>query len=271
LLNLKIKNQSKMPIIKNQEDLQKLRHSCLILASLMHKVRDLAAPGVSCGKLDQMANEFIADHKAKPSFKGLYGYPYTLISELNDEVVHGMSPMNKIIPDNCIISFDCGVIYEGLYSDMCILLTFGDVGADGKMLVQKTEESLWAGINQVKAGKRVGDIGHAVDKVLSDAGLGNVLDLGGHGLGYKPHDDPHITHAGKPGTGPRLFENQVIAIEPMVTLGSGEVFFEPVEGSGVEIVRSQEGGLAAHIEHTVLVTKKGHEVLTDIKKEEALS
>jgi methionyl aminopeptidase len=260
-----------MSIIKNNQDMELLRHSCRILASLMKKVEKLAAPGVSCGKLNKMAEEFIKDHGGTPSFKGLYGYPYTLISELNDEVVHGMSPENKIIPENCIISFDCGVKYKGMYSDMCTLLHFGDIGADGQMLVTKTKESLWAGINQVKAGKRVGDIGAAIDKVLQESGLGNVLDLGGHGLGYKAHDEPHITHAGKAGTGPRLFENQVIAIEPMVTLGSGEVYFEPIEGSGVEVVKSVEGCLSAHVEHTVLVTKSGHEVLTEITDEMILS
>lgn len=259
-----------MSIIKNDHDLNNLRRSCLILASCLNMVRGQAKAGVSAGKLNDMAESFIRDHGATPSFKNLYGYPYTLITEVNDEVVHGMSPQSKILPDNSIISFDCGAIYEGMYSDMCILMTFGDIGKEGELLVQKTEESLWAGIKAVKAGKRVGDIGFAVDKVLQDAGLGNVLDLGGHGLGYKPHDAPHITHAGRPGTGPRLMENMVIAIEPMVTLGSGEVYFEPVPGSGIEIVKSVEGCMAAHIEHSVLVTKNGYEVLTDFAVEEML-
>ena len=260
-----------MSIIKNKEDLKLLKHSALILASCMHMVRKNAMPGVSAGKLNDLAETFIKDHGAVPAFKGLYGYPYTLISELNDEVVHGMSPYTKIIPETCIISFDCGVNYKGLYSDMCILMTFGDLNKEQQLLVEKTEESLWAGINQVQAGKWVGDIGYAVDKVLDQAGLGNVLDLGGHGLGYKPHDEPHIAHAGKRGKGSRLFENQVIAIEPMVTLGDGTVVFEEVQGSGVEVVRTPYGEWAAHIEHTVLVTKDGREVLTDIQEHKALS
>jgi methionyl aminopeptidase len=259
-----------MSIIKNQDDLENLKHSCLILASCLEMIRTEAKVGVSAGKLNNLAETFIRDHGATPSFKNLYGYPYTLITELNDEVVHGMSPDNKILPDNSIVSFDCGAIYKGMYSDMCILMSFGDIGKEGEMLVQKTEEALWAGIGAVKAGKRVGDIGYAVDKVLQDAGLGNVLDLGGHGLGYKPHDEPHITHAGRAGSGARLMENMVIAIEPMVTLGSGEVYFEPVSGSGIEIVKSVEGCMAAHIEHSVLVTKDGHEVLTDIAADKLL-
>lgn len=258
-------------IIKNDEDLQKLRHSCRILASTLHHVEKLVVPGVSAGKLNDFAETFIRDQHATPSFKGLYGYPYSLITELNEEVVHGMSPDDKIIPDKCVVSFDCGVIYEGLYSDMCILLTIGEVTPEVKFLAEKTKEALWAGIKQVKAGKRVGDIGAAVDRVIQNAGLGNVLDLGGHGLGYRAHDEPHIMHAGKPGSGARLFENMVIAIEPMVTLGSGEVIFEAIPGSGVELVRSADNTLGAHIEHTVLVTKKGYEVLTDIDESQILS
>lgn len=260
-----------MSIIKSKEDLEKLRHSCLILRSCLYHVENMVTPGISAGKLNTFAKEFIHDHKGLPAFQGLYGYPYTLITELNEEVVHGMSPDDKIIPDKCVVSFDCGVIYDGLYSDMCVLMTVGEVSPEAKFLVEKTNEALWAGINQVKAGKRVGDIGWAVDNVISKAGLGNVLDLGGHGLGYKPHDEPHITHAGERGRGARLFENQVIAIEPMVTLGSGEVDFIPVKGSGVDIVVSKERVLAAHVEHTILVTKTGHEVLTDIAKEKMLS
>lgn len=260
-----------MSIIQNPQDLQKLRHSCRILASLMYHIRQKAAPGVSCGDLNDFAETFILDHGGKPSFKGLYGYPYTLISELNEEVVHGLSPKSKIIPEKAIISFDCGVNFDGLYSDMCILLSFGELTEKEKILVSKTEEALYAGIKQVKAGKRIGDIGNAVDTVIKSAGLGNVIELGGHGLGYKPHDHPHITHAGKPGTGPRLFENQVIAIEPMVSLGSGEVYFEEVNGSDLEIVKTLEGVPSAHIEHTVLVTKSGHEILTRIKQEEVLN
>jgi len=260
-----------MSIIKSSEDLEKLRQSCLILRSCLYHVEDAVQPGVSAGKLNTLAKEFIKDHGGLPAFQGLYGYPYTLITELNEEVVHGMSPDDKFIPDNCVVSFDCGVIYEGLYSDMCVLMTVGEVSPEAKFLVEKTREALWAGINEVKAGKRVGDIGYAVNSVISKAGLGNVLDLGGHGLGYKPHDEPHISHAGQRGRGPRLFENQVIAIEPMVTLGSGEVDFIPVKGSGVDIVVSRERVLAAHIEHTILVTKTGREVLTDIPREKMLT
>lgn len=259
-----------MSIIRNPEDLNTLKHSAKILASCLNMVRKNVKPGISAGKLNDMAEQFIFDHQATPSFKGLYGYPHTLISEVNDEIVHGISPNSKFIPETCVVSFDCGVIYKKLYSDMCILMTVGQVRDEVKFLVEKTEESLWAGIKAVKAGKRVGDIGAAVDAVISGNGLGNVLDFGGHGLGYKPHDEPHIEHAGKAGTGPRLMENMVIAIEPMVSLGSGEYYLEKTENNW-EVAKTVEGVESAHIEHTILVTKTGYEVLTDIPESEMLT
>ncbi len=254
-----------MSVLKSQKDIEKLKHSALILRSSLYQVEKHIKPGISAAELDKLVETFILDHQAKPAFKNLYGFPNTLITELNEEVVHGISSKEKIIPENCIVSFDCGVNYQGIFSDMCILIIIGEVSEEIKYLKEKTEEALWAGINQVRAGKKTGDIGHAVDSVLSEAGLGNVLDLGGHGLGYSAHDEPHITHAGFPGTGSRLFENQVIAIEPMVTLGSGEVDFITVNSeTNWEVVVSKERVPAAHIEHTVLVTKKGREVVTDI-------
>ena len=260
-----------MSIIKNSEDIKKLKHSALILRSALWQVEKTIKPGITADKLDSLVEEFIRDNKARPSFKGLYGFPYSLITELNEEVVHGLSSKDKVIPENCVVSFDCGVEYQGLYSDMCILLTLGNISPEEERLVKKTEESLWAGINEVKAGKRTGDIGFAVNKVLTGAGLGNVLDLGGHGLGYEAHCEPHITHKGKRGKGKRLFENQAIAIEPMVTLGSGEVDFVIDPKTGWEIIVSKERVTSAHIEHTLLVTKKGCEVITDIKPENRLS
>ncbi|MEM1311837.1 MAG: type I methionyl aminopeptidase [Patescibacteria group bacterium] len=259
-----------MSIIKNSSDLERLRYSARILASCLSHIEKMVKPGVSAGELNRFAIDFINKYEAKPAFLGLYGYPYALITELNEEVVHGMSPDSKIIPETCVVSFDCGVNYKGLFSDMCILITVGKVAPETKLLVDKTREALWAGIREVKAGKKVGDIGFAVNSVVKKAGLGNVLDLGGHGLGYKPHDEPHILHAGQKGKGARLFENQVIAIEPMITLGSGEVDFVPAPGSDLDIVISKERVNSAHIEHSVLVTKKGYEVLTDVAEADIL-
>jgi len=259
-----------MSILKTQ-DIPTLKKSALILRSSLGLIEKNAKPGMNCAELDKMVETFICDHGAKPSFKGLYNFPNSLISEINEEVVHGLSTEDKIIPDNSIVSFDCGVEYKGVFSDMCILLTFGNLTESEKRLVETTKEALKAGIKEVKAGKKTGDIGAAVDAVISKNGFGNVLDLGGHGLGYAAHDEPHITHAGKRGKGKRLFENQVIAIEPMVTMGSGEVdFIKTNPKYDWETVVSAERVKAAHIEHTILITKKGHEVVTDIPESEWL-
>ena len=257
-----------MSIIKNQEDLANLKHSARILGSVLYHVKNKAKAGMKASELNQFAIDFILRNDAKPAFLGLYGYPFALITEINDVIVHGLSDENTLIPEVCVVSFDCGVIYKNMYSDACVLTTIGEVSDEVKMLVVKTEESLWAGINVVKAGKRTGDIGFAVDNVLMKAGLGNVTDLGGHGLGYKPHDEPFISHRGMQGRGDRLFENMVIAIEPMTILGgSGKITETPIAGSQVTTIRSANGNWGAHIEHTVLVTKNGREVLTDIPLE----
>lgn len=260
-----------MSIIRNKEDLDNLRHSARILGSCLYHVKNKAKAGVCAGDLNQFAIDFIKANDAEPAFLGLYGYPHALITEINEIIVHGLSGEDVILPDTCVVSFDCGVKYKNMFSDACVLTTIGDVADDVKLLVQKTEESLWAGIKQVKAGKRTGDIGAAVDSVLRKAGIGNVLDLGGHGLGYKPHDDPFILHAGMPGRGDRLFENMVIAIEPMTIIGgSGKVVQKPIKNSTVTQIISANGNWGAHIEHTVLVTKKGYEVLTDIPQDQII-
>jgi methionyl aminopeptidase len=260
-----------MSILRSQEDIIKIKHSARILGSVLYHVKNKAKAGVSAGDLNQFAIDFIHSYDAKPAFLGLYGFPNALITEINDVIVHGLSNPENILPDNCVVSFDCGVVYEGLYSDACVLTTIGEVSDEVKLLVAKTEESMWAGINQVKAGRHTGDIGNAVDNVLRKAGLGNVTDLGGHGLGYKPHDEPFILHRGTPGRGARLMENQVIAIEPMTILGgSGKIQEIPIPNCQVTQIRSANGNWGAHIEHSVLVTKTGREVLTDIKEDNIL-
>jgi methionyl aminopeptidase len=259
-----------MSIIKNQIDLDNLRHSARILASCLHHVQQRAKAGTVTSELNDFAIDFIRSYDSEPAFLGLYGFPTALIVEINDTVVHGIPSPELILPDNCVVSFDCGVKYKGMFSDACVLGTIGTVDERIQNLVAKTRESLMAGIKSVKAGNRVGDIGNAVDSVLSKAGLGNVLELGGHGLGYKPHDDPFISHAGRQGKGAKLFENMVIAIEPMVTLGDGSVVHTDIPGSSVTHVRTPNGEWSAHIEHTILVTKTGYEILTELKEGELL-
>jgi methionyl aminopeptidase len=257
-----------MSIIQTPEDLQNLRHSSLILASCLDLLGRTLQPGLKASELDKLADTFIRDHGGIPSFKGYQGYPYSLCLSVNQEVVHGLPSETKIIPDRGLVSLDLGVVYKGMYSDSAVTHQVGELTARQQDLVKITKQALWKGISVLKAGARLGDIGYEVDLEAKKAGFGNVLEFGGHGLGYQIHDDPFILHAGRRGKGSRLFENQVIAIEPMFTLGSGQVNISEEDGW---TVATQDGSWSAHFEHTILITKKGYEVLTDVPKENLLS
>jgi methionyl aminopeptidase len=256
-----------MAIMKSTQDLEYLRHSSKILRACMYMLEDMLKPGITAYDLDQAAINFIRSHDAEPSFLGYNGFKYALCTSIDNEVVHGVSTKEKIIPQNGLVSLDLGVVYKGLYSDMAMTFIMGEVSEEVTRLVAKTKESMMNAAKAVKAGKRVGDIGFAAGKVAKDAGLGNVLELGGHGVGYAVHEEPFIMHSGIQGKGPRLFENQVIAIEPMLTLGKGDVDFDETNNDGWT-VRTLDGSLAAHWEHTVLVTKKGYEILTELERTE---
>jgi len=252
-----------MSLMKSQADIETLKHSSKILMSCFKLLENELKAGVSAGYLDKLATTFIRDHGGEPSFLNYNGFKYAVCTSINNEVVHGISPDSKIIPDNCIVSLDLGVNYKGLFSDSAKTYVVGEVAPEALNLLEVTKKALVAGIGAVKAGNRVGDVGAACERVISKAGLGNVLDLGGHGVGYKVHDEPFIPHSGKEGKGPRFFENQVIAIEPMVTLGSPDVEFDETPQDNWT-VRTADKKWSAHFEHTILITKKGCEVLTDI-------
>ncbi len=259
-----------MAILKNKTDLENLKHSCLILMSCFHEMSKILKPGISAGELDRFATSFIRSHGGEPSFLGYNGFKYALCTSVDNEVVHGISTDSKIIPNNCLVSLDLGVVYKGMYSDSAKTYIVGEVTQKAQDLVTYTEKSLLEGIKKIKAGSRIGDLGYAINLVAQKHGFGNVMELGGHGVGYAVHEEPWIQHAGTPGKGARLFENQVIAIEPMFTTGSGEVDFDSTNNDGWT-VRTKDGSLSAHFEHTILVTKRGCEVLTDIPTSKLLA
>jgi methionyl aminopeptidase len=259
-----------MAIIQNNEEKYNLKHSCLILMSCYNMLSKEVKEGVQASKLNTLAETFIRDHGGVPSFLGYQGFKYSLIVSVNNEVVHGLPFPHKFIPEKALVSLDLGVIYKGMFSDSAKTYVVGDVGEKALKLIEGTQLALAKGIETIKAGCKVGDIGFAVDAVAKEYGLGNVLDLGGHGVGKAVHEEPYIANAGKKGKGATLFENQVVAIEPMFTLGSGEVDFDDTMEDGWTVTTT-DGSWAAHFEHTVMVTKKGHEILTEFKPEEYLS
>jgi methionyl aminopeptidase len=258
-----------MAILKSPEDLENLKHSCLILMSCFAKLEPMLKPGISAGELNKVALEYIRSKGGEPSFLGHQGYKYALCVSVNDEVVHGIPDPEKIIPDNSIVSLDMGVIYKGMFSDAAKTYVVGEVPDKIKELVEVTNTACWAGIKILKSGARVGDIGAAVNAEAKKHGFGNVVELGGHGVGYAVWEEPFISHVGTQGKGARLFENQAICIEPMFTLGNNQVVFDQTIKDGWT-VRTKDHSWAAHSEHTILVTKKGFEVLTDIAKEKLL-
>lgn len=258
-----------MAIIQSKKDIENLKYSCKILISCINQVKKMTVPGADCGEINDFVANYIAKYNGKPSFLGHRGYKYNICISINDEVVHGLPLPGKKIPDTGLVKLDFGVIYEGMFSDSACTVVLGEVTDPQRRLAAATKEAMWAGINQVKPGVKVGDIGWAVDQSAIASGFGNVYELGGHGVGYGVWEDPFVANQGQKGKGARLFENQAICIEPMLTLGSPDVIFDETKTDGWT-VRTADGSWAAHEEHLILVTKKGFEVLTDIPDSELL-
>lgn len=286
-----------MSVISNEQDIERLRYSGRILASCCYHTETLLRPGTSAADLNIFCTEFIRSYDADPSFLNYSGFPHALCFSNNAEVVHGVCAPEKVLKAGDVVSLDLGVNYKGLFSDIAITYIITENGVDHsckshftdfpeapqvndpipselnkkRELLLATQKALAKGIAAVRAGARTGDIGFAVGSYLAQCGFGNVTELGGHGLGYKVHEPPYISHTGKKGTGTLLLESEVIAIEPMVTLGkSGKVKFVPHKRYGWDEVFTRDGSVAAHFEHSLFVTKKGCDIITRIRQEEVL-
>jgi methionyl aminopeptidase len=263
-----------MAIITDKQELENLRYSCRILMSAFEHAGKMVVAGKSCGEINQFVTEFVRSYGGEPSFLnygsgGMGPFKYAVCISINDEVVHGIAPFDKIIPNNSLVKLDMGVNYKGSFSDSAKTYIVGTVSDEAKKLVEVCEASLQKGMNAVKAGAKVGDIGFAINEYVKQFGFGNVEELGGHGVGRAVHEPPFIPHIGKKGKGSTLMENQVICIEPMLTLGSSEVSFDETKADGWT-VRTKDGNLAAHFEHEILITKKGFEILTEISQDQIL-
>jgi methionyl aminopeptidase len=260
-----------MAILKSKADLELLRYSCRITASCLYHLRTMIQPGISAKILDNFCMEFFSKYNAVPSFLNYSGlsprpFQFALCTSINSEVVHGFSSEDKIIPENAVVSLDLGCNYKGLFSDAAISVIVGTVAKEVEDLVVNTQKAMMEGIASIRAGTRVGDIGFAVNRLAKKHGYGNVYELGGHGVGYSVHEEPFIPNLGQKGQGTRLFENQIICIEPMFTLGSDEVDFS---NDGWTVI-SRDKSIAAHWEHEVIVTKTGCEILTEITDHQIL-
>jgi methionyl aminopeptidase len=248
-----------MVTLKSSREVEIMARAGRIVAGTLDHVREILKPGMTTEDLDSAAERFIRRHDgATPSFKGLYGFPKTLCTSVDEEIVHGIPSVRKVLSDGSIVSVDVGVHLEGLHADAATTLPVGQISEEAERLLRVTRECLAAGIAQARLGNHVGDIGHAVQKVAEEAGFGVVRELVGHGIGTQFHEEPQVPNYGAPRRGPRLLEGMTLAIEPMITVGS------PVTrtlGDKWTVVTA-DGSLAAHFEHTVAITSNGPRILT---------
>ncbi len=252
-----------MITIKTSDEIKTLKEGGKILASVLREVSERAKPGVSSLELDILAEKLIRRAGGEPSFKnykagGRNPYPASLCVSLNDEIVHGIPSKDKILKEGDIAGFDLGVKHKGLYTDAAVTVPIGEVGGKAAEIIGAARKSLDRGIAAAEAGARIGDIGFAIRQFAESRGFGVVKDLVGHGVGYAVHEDPEIPNFGKQGTGPKLKEGMVLALEPMLSVGSPDI----VLADDGWTWKTKDGSLSAHFEHTVAVLKNGAKVLT---------
>jgi len=246
--------------IKNREEIELMRESALIVSKTLGILAKEVKPGTTTLQLDKLAEEFIRDQGAIPGFLGLYDFPNTLCMSPNAQVVHGI-PNNKPLIEGDIISIDCGALKNGFYGDHAYTFEVGEVDPETKKLLQVTKESLYEGVRAFKAGNRVGDVGYAIQNYCEKQGYGIVRELVGHGLGKKMHEDPEMPNYGQRGRGKKFTEGMVVAIEPMVNLGTHKI---NQLNDGWTIL-TQDGKPSAHFEHDVAIVNGKPELLSTFK------
>ncbi len=247
-----------MIAIKGEPEIAVLRGNGKLLAQVLSEVTSAAQEGVSTLELDELAERRILEAEAVPAFKGYRGYPATLCTSINEEVVHGIPSRGRILRAGDLLSIDVGLEKDGLFVDMAATVAIGEVDSTARKLLEVTEQSLWEGISQVTMGNRLSDVSHAIGSYVEREGFFVVREYVGHGIGRKLHEDPQIPNYGPPGQGPRLKPGMVLAIEPMVKVDPEPTKLKTDQWT----VITGSGSLAAHFEHTVLVTETFAEVLT---------
>jgi methionyl aminopeptidase len=245
--------------LKKPDEITLMRKAGLVVADTLAMLREAVAPGVTTGELDRMAEKLIRSRGAVSSFKGYLGYPASICTSVNDEVVHGI-PGERVLRDGDLVSIDCGAIVEGWHGDAAITVGVGEISAELEELARVCEDALWRGLAAVKTGGRLGDVSAAVEGSVRSAGAAYAIveDYVGHGIGTQMHQPPNVPNVGKPGKGPRLQPGWAIAVEPMITLGSLETDVLDDDWTVVTV----DGSYAAHVEHTVALTERGPWVLT---------
>jgi len=247
-----------MVILKSLQEIEKIRAACLLVADVLDGVRELVRPGVNTQTLDEYAERSIVKAKARPAFKGYRGYPKTLCTSVNNQVVHGIPSKEVVLRPGDIISIDVGAIVDGFYGDAAITLPVGEVSPEAERLIKVTEESLWRGIAQATVGNRLYDISYAVQSYVESHGYSVVREFVGHGIGRNLHEEPQIPNFGERGQGMRIKPGMVFAIEPMVNVGGSATVVKEDSWTAVTV----DGSLSAHFEHTIAVLPEGPWVLS---------
>ena len=243
--------------IKTPQEIELMRQSGKILLHVLQEMEKQVRPGISTKELDTIAEEIIRSSGAVPTFKGYHGFPGTLCTSINDQVVHGIPSDDEVLKEGDIIGVDCGVTYKGLITDACRTFIAGDVSPEVRHFVDITKKSLENAIQMVKPGGFIGDISYEIQRTLEEYGYSPVIECTGHGVGKELHEAPEILNVGKSGTGPEIHTGMTFAIEPISTMKSGEIMTLPDKWTIV----TRDGSLSAHFEHTVAVTGKGMEII----------
>jgi methionyl aminopeptidase len=247
-------------VCKSTSEIEKMRRSGRIVRQVLDAIKEAVAPGVTTMDLERVAERMIKDAGAKPAFKGYYDYPCVLCTSLNNEIVHGIPSERRVLKAGDIVSIDTGVVLDGYYGDAAITVPVGGgVTPELAKLLEVTRESLYRGIEAARVGNTVGDVGAAVQKLVEANGFSVVREFVGHGIGTKLHEEPQVPNYGTPGSGPKLRDGMVLAIEPMVNVGRSETRVLADNWTAV----TKDGTHSAHFEHTVAVTKNGPVILTE--------
>jgi methionyl aminopeptidase len=247
-----------MVVCKSAAELEKMHRAGLVVWGALGKMRTMVRPGLATKDLDEFAEAWCAEHKARPAFKGYRGYPGSVCTSINQEVVHGIPSPGRKLREGDILSMDFGVELEGYFGDAALTVPVGKISPQREKLLRITRESLERAIDKVRLGNRLGDVSFAVEEWVEQNGYSVVREFVGHGIGTKMHEEPQVPNYGAPGRGPRLLEGMVLAIEPMVNVGAPAVRVLDDEWTAV----TADGSDSAHFEHTVAVTANGPWILT---------
>lgn len=250
-----------MIYLKSSNEIEMMKSAGKIVAEALLKLEEAVKPGITTLELDKIAEEYIINSGARPSFKGYGGFPGSICASVNEEIVHGIPSSKRVLQEGDIISVDCGAYFKGFHGDAARTFPVGSISDEAKKLIDVTEKSFFEGIKHACIGKRIGDISSAVQNYAENYGFSLVRDYVGHGIGKSLHEEPSVPNYGKAGRGPKLAKGMVLAIEPMVNVG---VYTARELSDGWTVVTT-DGKLSAHYENTVAILENGPEILTLIK------